>query len=94
MKYIFGNSSSGIREASYFGTPAVNIGNRQSGRETSKNIINVNHSAINIVNAVNKQIKIKKYSKSFLYGNGNAGKKISKILSNTKLDIFKKLNYI
>ena len=91
---IFGNSSSGIREASYFGTPAVNIGNRQSGRETSKNIINVDHSAINIVNAVNKQIKIKKYSKSFLYGNGNAGKKISKILSNTKLDIFKKLNYI
>ena len=28
-----GNSSSGIREASYLGVPAINIGSRQNNRE-------------------------------------------------------------
>ena len=36
---LVGNSSSGIIEASYFGTPVVNIGKRQDGREKSNNII-------------------------------------------------------
>jgi len=90
---IFGNSSSAIREGSYFGTPAVNIGNRQFGREISKNVINVDYKYTNIVKAVNKQIKQKKYKKSFLYGDGLAGRKIATILSKAKIDIFKKLNY-
>ena len=36
---IIGNSSSAIREGSYLGIPAVNIGTRQKGREHGKNII-------------------------------------------------------
>ena len=52
---ILGNSSSGIREASYLGIPSVNIGNRQSFRETGKNVVNVDYSSKNIIKAVLKQ---------------------------------------
>tara|TARA_Y100000768_G_scaffold113266_1_gene83471 strand:+ start:26433 stop:27611 length:1179 start_codon:yes stop_codon:yes gene_type:complete len=90
---IFGNSSSGIREASFLGIPTVNIGNRQHLRETSENVINVECKAENIVKAVVKQNN-KKYKKSSLYGDGTAGQKIAKILARCDLSIGKKLNYI
>jgi UDP-hydrolysing UDP-N-acetyl-D-glucosamine 2-epimerase len=90
---IFGNSSSGIREASFLGIPSVNIGNRQHLREASENVINVECKAEHIVKAVVKQNN-RKYKKSLLYGDGSAGQKIAKILSKCDLDIRKTLNYI
>ncbi|MDC3091811.1 UDP-N-acetylglucosamine 2-epimerase, partial [Rickettsiales bacterium] len=39
---IVGNSSTGIREASFLGIPTVNIGSRQNNREQAKNVINTN----------------------------------------------------
>ena len=33
---ILGNSSSGIREAAFLGTPSVNIGTRQNGRQRGR----------------------------------------------------------
>ena len=38
---IVGNSSSAIREGSFLGIPAVNIGTRQINREMSSNVISV-----------------------------------------------------
>ena len=38
---LVGNSSSGLIEASYFGTSVVNIGTRQRGREKSNNVFDV-----------------------------------------------------
>jgi UDP-N-acetylglucosamine 2-epimerase (non-hydrolysing)/GDP/UDP-N,N'-diacetylbacillosamine 2-epimerase (hydrolysing) len=38
---IVGNSSSGIIEAASFGTPVIDVGPRQSGRERSENVTNV-----------------------------------------------------
>jgi UDP-N-acetylglucosamine 2-epimerase len=38
---LVGNSSSGIIEAASFGTPVVDIGARQTGRERSSNVTNV-----------------------------------------------------
>ena len=90
---IFGNSSSGIREASYLGIPTVNIGTRQNNREVSKNVINVKYSAKEIVRAVIKQNN-KKFRKSYLYGDGKAGERIAKVLATCELDIKKKLNYL
>ena len=90
---ILGNSSSGIREASYLGIPCVNIGNRQSFRERGKNVLDVDYSSNKIVNAVLKQFD-RKFKKNNLYGDGKAGARIAKILSNCKLDIIKKLNYL
>ena len=40
---IVGNSSVAIRECSYLGVPAVNIGTRQLGRERGHNVIDVGH---------------------------------------------------
>ena len=90
---LVGNSSSAIREGAFLGIPAVNIGNRQHNREHGKNIIHVDYNSKNILKAINKQIKKKKYSRNKIFGDGKAGERIGKILSNIKLDIIKSLNY-
>ena len=41
---IVGNSSTGIREAAYYGVPAVNVGTRQYGRSLNEDIINCGYS--------------------------------------------------
>ena len=94
-KCIVGNSSSGIREASYLGIPSVNIGSRQIYRETAKNVINTEHNYDKIYKAIKFQINKGKYKKSNLYGSGKAAKKIFKILKNIKtINVKKKINYI
>ena len=60
---IIGNSSSAIREGSYLGIPAVNIGERQKDRENSINVINVGYKANEILRAVKKQLKKKNLKK-------------------------------
>ena len=90
---LVGNSSSAIREGAFLGIPAVNIGNRQHNREHGKNIIHVDYNSKNILKAISKQIKKKKYSRNKIFGDGKAGVRIGKILSNIKLDIIKSLNY-
>ncbi len=93
-KCIVGNSSSGIREAAFLGTPCVNIGSRQSGRERSENVINVRHNCNEIYNAISKQVNHGKYQKSTLFGDGNSGKRIAEILANVEPNIQKKISYI
>ncbi len=92
-KCVVGNSSSGIREASFLGVPSVNIGTRQSDRERGPNVKDVNYNRNEIYKAITQQID-KKFKKSIIYGSGDAGKKIAKILLNTKFTIDKKLNYL
>ncbi len=86
---IVGNSSSAIREASYMGVKAINIGDRQILRERGNNVIDapVNHKKI--IKCIEK-IKRRKISKCKIYGDGNSIKKIIKILKNVDLDINKK----
>ena len=93
-KCIVGNSSSGIRESAFLGTPCVNIGSRQSGRERSENVINVNHDCSEIYNAISRQIKHGRYQKSTLFADGNAGKRIAEILSNVNPKIQKRISYL
>ncbi len=91
---IVGNSSVGIREASYLGVPTVNIGSRQNGREKAKNVLNAKHNNYDIINKIKFQLKKAKYKSSSLYGKGNAGKKIlNKILNYKIKNTQKKLNY-
>lgn len=59
MKYaalVLGNSSSGVVETPSFGVPCVNVGNRQTGRVTSDNIINCPLQSGAIAAAVQKAI--------------------------------------
>ena len=39
--FIIGNSSSGIKEAPFFGVPSINVGTRQFGRASLESISNV-----------------------------------------------------
>ena len=91
-KLIIGNSSSAIREGSFIGVPAVNIGSRQDSRIMSKNVINVKYDKFSILSAIKKQIKNGKYKSESTYGNGNASKKILKIIKNIKNLNIQKLN--
>ena len=81
---LVGNSSSGIREGAFIGTPVVNIGSRQSNRERGKNVLDVKSNEDDIFNGINKQIESGEYKKENIYGDGNAGKKIAKILFELK----------
>ena len=45
---LVGNSSSAIREGAFIGTPAVNIGTRQTGRQRGPNVIDVPNDAAGI----------------------------------------------
>lgn len=59
---IIGNSSCGVVEVSSLNVPAVNIGNRQKGRERStKNVIDVGHNKDEIINAIKKALYDKKF---------------------------------
>ena len=86
--FLIGNSSSGLIEASYFDTPVINIGNRQTNRERGLNVLDVNGDSINSIYKSIQKInskKVKKY-KNNIFGNGNASSKIIKILENVNID--------
>lgn len=91
---MVGNSSAGIREACYFGTPVVNIGNRQRDRERGKNVADVPNDRAAIRDAVRAQIKHGTYPIEHLYGDGNAGVRIAEALATLELPpIQKRLHY-
>lgn len=87
LKYcgvLVGNSSSGIAEASCFSIPVVNIGIRQLGRERGGEVIDVkDFESKEIEKALKIALKKKnehKLIKNTVYGDGNASKRIIKIL--------------
>lgn len=75
---LVGNSSVGVREASYLGVPVVNIGDRQQGRERADNVVDVPWNADAIASAVTRQIAHGPYLRSDLYGDGFAGERIAR----------------
>ena len=90
---LVGNSSSGIREGAFIGTPVVNIGTRQNSRERHINVIDVAYDKTLIKDAIAKQVKNGKYKTSAIYGNGNAGKQIAEILSLSNVTVQKTITY-
>src|SRR2546421_6546797 len=49
---LAGNSSSGIIEAASFGTPVLDVGDRQKGRERNKNVMHCSTSPASLARAV------------------------------------------
>ncbi len=91
---IVGNSSSGLREGAFLGTPCVNIGSRQAGRERAENVMDVPHDRKAIGDAIRHQIALGRYARSELVGDGKAGKRIADILATFEFRIQKKLSYV
>ena len=90
---IIGNSSVGIRESAFLGTPSVNIGSRQNGRDRAENVIDVDYNSTEIKNALQSQINHGKYLKDYLYGNGQAGIQIADVIANASTNTEKMLPY-
>ena len=90
---IVGNSSVAIRECSYLGVPAVNIGTRQLGRERGRNVIDVDHERGAIASAVKEHLRRGRTAPDHLYGDGRAGTRIADTLATTALRIEKRLTY-
>ena len=88
-KCLIGNSSSGIREASYLKVPSVNIGSRQIFRDRGDNVIDANVKFNEIFNSIRKQMKKKIHKNCYLYGKGDSSDKIIKILKSVDLNTYK-----
>lgn len=82
-KMLIGNSSVGIRESSYLGIPVINIGNRQENRDRGDNVIDVNSNQIEIERSINLVLNNNfEITPNLIYGDGFAGVKMVKALSN------------
>ena len=92
-KGIVGNSSVGIRECSYLGVSCINIGGRQDERSRGENVFDVSYNREEIIKALKKVVNRGKIKSTTIYGNGNSGKKIAKILSEIPLRFSKRITY-
>lgn len=91
-KGIVGNSSVAIRECSFLGVPAVNIGDRQAGRDRGQNVIDVDYDRQDIMTAIQYHLD-HEVKRDMLYGTGDAGTKIAQLLPDVPLKIEKRLTY-
>ncbi len=89
-----GNSSSFVRDASYFGTPVVLAGNRQDGREVDVHVAFSEPSADKLSSAVQAQLAHGCYSPSALYGDGHVSERIARALATLTPYIQKRLYYL
>ena len=78
-----GNSSSFIREAAYLGVPTVIVGDRQQGREHGHNVVFANYDVKHIAAQVSAQVVHGRYTPDYLFGQGDAGKRIAAELATT-----------
>lgn len=88
---MIGNSSASIIESPAFHLPVVHIGTRNKGREHAENVLFVGHKAESIIKGVNIALYDKEFHQRVKkchnpYGDGNAGKRIVKIIETIPLD--------
>ena len=83
---IVGNSSVAIRECSFLGVPAVNIGSRQQGRERGRNVIDVDHDRQRDRRRDRRALDAAaSRRRDRLYGDGKAGARIADTLATAEL---------
>jgi UDP-hydrolysing UDP-N-acetyl-D-glucosamine 2-epimerase len=90
---IVGNSSSAIREGSFIGTPAVDIGVRQAGRQRGSNVTAAGYDRARIADAVRRQVEHGPYESEPIYGDGHAGERIADVLSRVEVTVQKRITY-
>jgi UDP-hydrolysing UDP-N-acetyl-D-glucosamine 2-epimerase len=90
---IVGNSSSAIREGSFIGVPAVNVGSRQEGRQRGANVVDVGYDRGQIADAIRRQIAHGPYGHEPIYGDGHAGERIAETLATAPLTTVKRMTY-
>jgi GDP/UDP-N,N'-diacetylbacillosamine 2-epimerase (hydrolysing) len=78
---LAGNSSAGIIEAASFGTPVVNIGDRQRLRERNPNVADVPPDAQAIEAGLRAALSNGRWPCDNLWGDGRAGERIAGLLA-------------
>lgn len=82
---LIGNSSAGFYEAPCFGTPAINIGDRQQGRTKPSNVMTVHAEAAEISKGINGVLHFSGFGKLLQvanpYGDGHAAERIAKVIA-------------
>jgi UDP-hydrolysing UDP-N-acetyl-D-glucosamine 2-epimerase len=82
---VVGNSSAGIKECSYLGTPVVDIGGRQQGRLTAAHVANVPYDSTAIQAAIARQLAHGRYTPSTIYYRPDTSDRILDVLANAPL---------
>ena len=87
-RVLVGNSSCGIIEAASAGTAAVNVGDRQAGRQRSgRSVIDCGESVDAIRQAIVEAMRLRpRLGSRTVYGDGHAGRRITDVLAKIKLD--------
>jgi len=88
-----GNSSSFVRDAGYFGTPVVLVGDRQKFRECDGNVVRVSTDTRRIVDAVRAQLAVGRHPVSTLYGDGDVASRFVRRLEALQPYVQKHLAY-
>jgi UDP-N-acetylglucosamine 2-epimerase len=83
---VIGNSSAGIKECSYLGTPVVNVGGRQQGRLHAGNVVHTPYERDAIIEAVRRQIARGRYAPSDIYYRPGASQAMVDVLS--RIDLY------
>jgi UDP-N-acetylglucosamine 2-epimerase len=92
-KALIGNSSVAIREGSFLGIPSVDIGDRQRGRQHGANVAHASYDRREIADAAREQIEHGRYTSEHIYGDGQSGARVARVLAEARLTIEKRLCY-
>ena len=90
---LMGNSSSGLREGAFLGTPVVDIGSRQKNREHGANVVHAAYDRADIEAKARAQMAHGTYPSTSLFGDGKAGRRIADILATANINVQKRLTY-
>jgi UDP-hydrolysing UDP-N-acetyl-D-glucosamine 2-epimerase len=82
---LVGNSSAGIKECSFLGTPVVNIGARQQGRLSADHVTHAGYDATDIAAAIAVQLAHGRYESSPIYYRPNTSQAIVDVLAGAEL---------
>lgn len=85
---LLGNSSAGLIEAPFAGTPSVNVGRRQAQRLAGgASVLHAAESPAAIRRALRQALSMRRRRRaSRVYGDGRAGERIARVLANARLD--------
>jgi UDP-hydrolysing UDP-N-acetyl-D-glucosamine 2-epimerase len=82
---LVGNSSAGIKECSYLGTPVVNVGGRQHGRLSSEHVAHTAYEKDEITAAIRRQLAHGRYPSSSIYHRPDTSDRILHVLATADL---------
>ncbi len=88
-----GNSSSFVRDASFFGTPVVLVGHRQDGRETDAHALRLPCEAEALVAGIRQQLAHGQFAPSTLYGDGHVAERTADAIAMLQPYVQKRLAY-